>query len=83
MNWLIVVLVVAAVTVPFGVARVSAFQCPMLINRIDVETRNRFDLAAHDARKKLSEAAKLHAEGKHREAEMIAKAGFVRLGIKD
>ena len=83
MSWRITVLVTAAVAVPLAVGPASAFQCPMLIHKIDLETGNRFDLAAHDARKKLSEAATLHAEGRHREAEMIAKEGLVLLRIKD
>ena len=61
----------------------SAFQCPMLIYRAYAEAGNRFDLNAHDARQKAAEAARLHAESKHPEAELLARQSLRLLGLKD
>jgi hypothetical protein len=57
-----------------------AFQCPRLITLINNETGNRFDNASYDAKLKAAEAQKLHAEGKHAESEVAAKAGLAVLG---
>ena len=53
-----------------------AFECPALINAIYEATANRFDRNAQDARQKAAQAAKLHAEGKHRDAEILARQGI-------
>jgi hypothetical protein len=71
---------VIAVATLGGAGPTMAFPCPMLIHQIYAEAGNRFDLGAHDARKKGADAAKLHGEGKHREAEMIARQGLKLLG---
>ena len=61
----------------------SAFQCPMLIYRAYAEAGNRFDLNAQDAKQKAAEAARLHAEAKHSEAELLARQSLMLLGLKD
>jgi hypothetical protein len=53
-----------------------ASQCPALIHAIYEAAGNRFDSAAYDARQKAALAARLHAEGKHREAELMARQGL-------
>jgi len=58
-----------------------AFQCPKLIKKLDDETAIRFDPAAADAKVKSAEAAALHAQGKHAEAEKTAKDGLKLLGM--
>lgn len=74
---------VIAVATLGGAGPTLAFQCPMLIHQIYAEAGNRFDLGAHDAKQKVADAAKLHGEGKHREAEMIARQGLKLLGVKE
>ena len=59
-----------------------AFQCPKLIKKLDDETAVRFDPAAADAKAKSAEAATLHAQGKHAEAEKAAKDGLKLLGME-
>ena len=59
-----------------------AFQCPKLIKKLDDETGIRFDQAAADAKVKSAEAAALHAQGKHAEAEKAAKDGLKLLGMQ-
>ena len=59
-----------------------AFQCPKLIKKLDDETAIRFDPAAADAKVKSAEAAALHAQGKHAEAEKAAKDGLKLLGMQ-
>jgi len=61
---------------------VAASHCPMLIHQIYAEAANRLDTAVHDARKKAADAARLHREGRHPEAELIAKEGLELLGVK-
>ena len=73
---------------PFGVAVVFAagpalaFQCPKLVGQINAAAGNRFDATAYDAKMKAAEASKLHAEGKHADAEKAAKEGLEKLGVK-
>jgi hypothetical protein len=67
--------VYAAVTLLAAVPT-TAFECPALIHAIYDAAANRFDSGAYDARQKAAQAAKLHAEGKHREAELVAKQGL-------
>jgi hypothetical protein len=57
-----------------------AFQCPKLVAQINDETGNRLDSAAYDAKQKADEASKLHAAGKHAEAEKAAKEGLAMIG---
>ena len=59
----------------------SAFQCPKLVAQINAEANRRFDGASYDAKMKAAEAAKLHGEGKHADAEKAAKAGLAQLGM--
>jgi hypothetical protein len=61
----------------------TASECPVLINAIYEATANRFDSNAYDARQKAAQAAKLHAEGKHRDAELIARQGIELLTKKE
>ncbi len=57
-----------------------AFQCPKLVAQINNETGNRLDSASYDAKRKAEEASKLHAAGKHAEAEKAAKEGLAMIG---
>ena len=59
-----------------------AFQCPKLALQINNAAGNRFDNASYNAKQKAAEATKLHAEGKHAEAEAAAKAGLTMLGLQ-
>ncbi len=59
-----------------------AFQCPKLIAEINNEAGKRFDNVSYDAKMKAAEAQKLHAEGKHAEAEKAAKDALAQLGVK-
>jgi len=58
----------------------QAFQCPKLVAQINDETGNRLDSASYEAKQLAAEAAKLHAEGKHAEAEKAAKEGLAKIG---
>jgi hypothetical protein len=78
----VVVSAVAAVAVFALASPALAFQCPKLVNQINAAAGNRFDNASYDAKRKAAEAAKLHGEGKHAEAEKAAKQGLELLGIK-
>lgn len=66
----------------FAAGPALAFQCPKLVGQINAEAGRRFDNASYDAKVKSAEATKLHAEGKHAEAEKAAKEGLDKLGIK-
>jgi hypothetical protein len=71
--------VVATVAVFGAIGSAVAAECPALIHRIYGVAGNRFDRGADDAKKKAAEAARLHGEGKHQEAEKIARQGLVLL----
>lgn len=71
-----------AVAVAFAAGPAFAFQCPKLVGQINASAGNRFDNSAYEARMKSAEASKLHAEGKHAEAEKAAKEGLGKLGVK-
>jgi hypothetical protein len=58
----------------------DAFQCPKLVAQINNEAGNRLDGASYEAKELGATAAKLHAEGKHAEAEKAAKDGLAKLG---
>jgi hypothetical protein len=58
-----------------------AFQCPTLVKKIEDEVGTRFDPAAADAKAKAAQAAELHGQGKHAEAEAAAKEGLKILGM--
>ncbi len=58
-----------------------AFQCPKLVAKINNEAQKRFDNASYEAKMKGAEATKLHAAGKHAEAEKVAKEGLQKLGM--
>lgn len=62
------------------VGQALAFQCPKLVAQINNETGNRLDSASYDAKRKAEEASKLHAAGKHAEAEKAAKEGLAMIG---
>jgi hypothetical protein len=66
----------------FAAGPALAFQCPKLVGQINAEAGRRFDNASYDAKVKGAEATKLHAEGKHAEAEKAAKEGLDKLGVK-
>lgn len=58
-----------------------ANDCPALIRAIYTFAGTRFDQRAYDAKAKAVEAARLHAEGKHEDAEKIAREGCELLGV--
>lgn len=60
----------------------AGVQCPKLIAEINNEAGKRFDNVSYDAKLKAAEAQKLHAEGKHAEAEKAAKDALAQLGVK-
>ena len=64
-----------------AVETAQAFQCPILIRKINAEAGNRFDDAAYDAVDKAALAARLHGEGQHPDAEKIALQGLLLLGV--
>ena len=68
-------------TAVFTSTQALAFQCPKLVKQIEDEAGNRFDDAGNGAKAKAESASKLHAEGKHAEAEKTAKEGLALLGI--
>ena len=70
-----------AVSVVFAVGSALAFQCPKLVGQINAAAGNRFDAASIDAKIKADEATKLHAAGKHADAEKAAKEGLNKLGV--
>jgi hypothetical protein len=76
-----VVPTVIALATLFVTGPALAFQCPTLVRKIDAEAGMRFDQAAADARAKAAQAAELHAQGKHAEAEAAAKEGLKLLGM--
>jgi hypothetical protein len=69
-----------AVAAMLAASPALAFQCPKLVAQINSETGNRLDSASYEAKKKAEEANKLHAEGKHAEAEKAAKEGLALIG---
>lgn len=73
-----ILLSVAMLAVPPGA---TADDCPALIRAIYAAADIRFDQRAYDARAKAVEAARLHAEGMHDDAEKVAREGCVLLGI--
>jgi hypothetical protein len=75
---LTVTVVAMAGVVAMGPAWAS--QCPKLVEQINRETSNRLDAASYAAKQKADEATKLHAEGKHAEAEKAAKEGLALIG---
>jgi len=78
----------SALAVVFGVALLLtagpafAGTCPKLIAQINGATGIRFDPTAAAAKQKASEAATLHAAGKHAESEKLAREALASLGIK-
>ena len=74
------VFTVAAAGAILAAGSADAFQCPKLVAQINNEAGNRLDGASYDAKQLAAEAAKLHAEGKHAEAEKAAKDGLAKLG---
>ena len=60
---------------------VLGHQGPALIRSISAAADIRFDQRAYDAKAKAVEAARLHAEGKHDDAEKLALEGCALLGI--
>lgn len=81
MKRLVITAVLAVSSVMF-VGPAFAFQCPKLAMQITNAAGNRFDNASYNAKQKAAEAQKLHAEGKHAEAEAAAKAGLAMLGLQ-
>ena len=76
------VFMVVAVGAVLSVAPADAFQCPKLVRQINDETGNRLDDASYAAKELAAQAAKLHSEGKHAEAEKAAKEGLAKLGME-
>ena len=71
-----VVIILLAVVAP-----AAATQCPARIRRVYDAAATRFVERAYDARDKAAEAARLHGEGRHEDAEKIATEGLKLLGI--
>lgn len=82
MHRLVLTSAAAAVAVLLVAGPAHAFQCPKLVGQITAAAGNRFDAASNGAKEKAAAAQKLHAEGKHAEAEKIAKEGLTQLGVK-
>ena len=57
-----------------------AFQGPKLVAQINNDAGNRLDAASYEAKEMGAQAAKLHAEGKHADAEKLAKEALAKLG---
>jgi len=76
-----VVFMVVAAGAVLAVAPADAFQCPKLVKQNNTETGNRFDNASYEAKELSEQAAKLHAAGKHAEAEKAAKEGLAKLDM--
>ncbi|PYM20073.1 MAG: hypothetical protein DMD81_02690 [Candidatus Rokuibacteriota bacterium] len=72
--------VLIAVATLFTAGPALAFQCPKLVNEIRDKVGNRMDNTANDAKAKADEAEKLHKDGKHAEAEKLAKDTLAALG---
>ena len=72
--------VLTAVVTLFAAGPALAFQCPKLVNEIRGKASNRLDAAAYDAKTKADEAEKLHKDGKHADAEKLAKEALASLG---
>lgn len=81
MQRLMLTISVVAAAVVFVSGPALAFQCPKLVAQINNAAGNRLDNAGYDARQKAAEAAALHGQGKHAEAEKAAKEGLAKLGM--
>lgn len=68
--------------VVFAAGPALASQCPKLVAKINAEAGRRFDNTAYDGKMKAAQASKLHSEGKHAEAEKVAKEALGKLGVK-
>jgi hypothetical protein len=73
--------VVALLALPFATPA-SAFQCPKLVKQLQDSTGNRYDATAAEAKQAAARSQALHTEGKHAEAEQVAKDALTKLGIK-
>ena len=78
MHRLVLTLALSAVAVLFA-GQALAFQCPKLVAQIDAATATRYDPAAADAKIQAMAAAQLHKDGKHADAEKLAKATLEKL----
>lgn len=81
MGRFLITLAFGAVAALIAAGPALAFQCPKLVAQINNAAGNRLDNAGYEARQKGAEAAKLHGEGKHAEAEKAAKEGLAKLGM--
>jgi hypothetical protein len=77
----VVTAIVLGIAILASVSAVAAHQCPALIRRIHAAADIRFDQRAYDAKAKAVEAARLHAEGRHDDAEKVALEGCALVGI--
>ena len=75
------VVTVISVAVVLFAGQALAFQCPKLVKKIEDEIAIRFDPASQAAKEKAAQAAALHAQGNHAEAEKVAQAGLKDLGM--
>ena len=71
--------VVAAVVVLAFAGQALAFQCPKLAAQINATVGNRADAAAADAKEKVQTVMQLHGQGKHADAEKLAKEVIEKL----
>jgi hypothetical protein len=68
-----VMLVLVAVVVLLFAGQALAFQCPKLAGQINAAVAQRYDAAASDAKVQVDKVMQLHKEGKHADAEKLAK----------
>ena len=74
-------MIFVAVVVLFFAGQALAFQCPKLAAQIDQATALRFDPTAADAKVQKEFVMQLHNQGKHAEAEQLAKEVLGKLGV--
>jgi hypothetical protein len=68
-----VMFVLLAVSVLLFTGQALAFQCPKLAAQINAAVAQRYDPAASDAKVQVDKVMQLHKEGKHADAEKLAK----------
>lgn len=82
MHRLSVMAVVAGISAVLWAGAALANQCPTLVKKISDEAGRRLDNASYDARQAVPVIMKLHTDGKHDEAEKLAKEHMAKLGIQ-
>jgi hypothetical protein len=75
----VLTLVLVALVVLVFAGQALAFQCPKLAAQIDQATATRYDPAAADAKVQKDMVMQLHGQGKHADAEKLAKETLEKL----